>query len=172
MPFNIDNFKSTVTGIQRPSLFEVYVTGAPVIGSFSTQNFVFTCKSAQVPASNIGVIPVPYMGRKINFNGDRNYEEWSTTIFIDNKWNTYKDIFNWHQAMNGAQSNIASTGNMNNLKGTANLKVYSQEGNVNLNIKLVGFWPSSIQAIEMAWDNNDAMTEATVTWQYDYALLV
>lgn len=172
MAFNIDNFKSVVTGIQRPSLFEVVVTGAPIVGTFSTENLMFTCKSAQVPSSTIGIIPVPYMSRKIKFNGDRDYEDWSTTLFVDNDWRVYKDIYNWHVAMNHPQANLATTGNMNNLKGTAIVKMYSQEGRVNLQMKLVGFWPSSAQAVDIAWDNNDSTTDMSVTWQYDYALLM
>ena len=62
----IDEFRSTVRGIQRATLFDVQVT----FSGFDTANFKFTCKSASIPSSTFGLIEVPFMGRKVKFNGD------------------------------------------------------------------------------------------------------
>lgn len=168
---NIDTFKSHVTGIQRATLFEVIVTAPTILGSFSQEEFRFTCKSASVPSSTLGVIEVPYMGRKVKFNGDRSYAEWNTTVIVNNEWSTYKNIYNWHTKMNGPQSNVAATGNMNNLKGTAIIRMYSVTGVSNFSMTLNGFWPMDMQQIDVAWDQNDSTTDLNVTWQYDYAIM-
>lgn len=169
---NIDNFKAVVTGIQRATLYEVIVTGAPVIGAFATENFRFTCKAASLPSSTFGVIEVPYMGRKIKFNGDRTYSEWQTTVIVDNEWEIYKSIWTWHQAMNDAQANVAITENMNNNKGTAIIRMLSNTGASNFAIKLVGFFPHDLQQMDVAWDSNDTTADLNVSWSFDYALKV
>lgn len=172
MSVNIDNFKSVVKGIQRSTLFEVIVTGAPVIGAFATDNLRFTCKAASVPGSNFGVIEVPYMGRKVKFAGDRTYEEWQTTVIVDNDWEVYKTIYDWHAKMNHPQDNIAVTENMNNNKGTAIIRMLSVTGKSNFAMKLVGFFPHNLQQMDVAWDNNDATADLSVSWSYDYAVRI
>lgn len=167
---NIDRFKSVVTGIQRATLFEVIITGAPVIGAFATENLRFTCKAASLPSSTFGVIEVPYMGRKIKFAGDRTYAEWQTTVIVDNDWNIYNAIWDWHQAMNHAQENVAISENMNNNKGTAIVRMLSVTGASNFALKLVGFFPHDLQQMDLAWDSNDTTADLNVSWSFDYAV--
>lgn len=169
---DVDKFKAYVTGIQRATLFEVEVYGGNIVRAFPTTNLKFTCKSASVPSSTFGVIEVPYMGRKIKFNGDRTYEEWQTTVIIDNNWNIYNHIFDWHSAMNDPQKNVALSENMNDNKGTAIVKLLSNAGNVNFAIKLVGFFPHALQPVELGWDQNDTTADLAVSWSFDYALKV
>ena len=164
----IDEFRSTVRGIQRATLFDVQVTFK---GGFDTANFKFTCKSASIPSSTFGLIEVPFMGRKIKFNGDRNYQDWSTTVIVDNDWKSYKNIYNWHQSMNDPQRNIATSKYMPDFKGTALVTAYAQDGTSNFRIQLDGFFPYDLQQLDMAWDNTDQTTDLNVTWAYDYAIL-
>ena len=138
-------------------------------GNFDTWNFEFTCKSASIPSSTFGLIEVPFMGRKIKFNGDRNYQDWSTTVIVDNEWKSYKNIYRWHESMNGPVSNRASSKDMPNFKGTALVTAYDQTGNPNMIIRLDGFFPYDLQQLEMGWDQVDATTDLSVTWAYDYA---
>lgn len=176
MAFNIDTFRNQVKGIQRATLFEVMV----VFDGFSTNNFMFTCKSASIPSSTFGLIEVPYMGRKIKFNGDRNYQDWNTTVIVDNQWQTYKNIYNWHVRMNDPRNNIAdspnmhraSNGNINGHKGTAVIRTYAQDGSVNFAMKLDGFFPYDLQQLDMSWDSTDQTTDLNVTWAYDFAEVV
>lgn len=167
---HIDNFRSTVRGIQRATLFDVDVVWPD--GTFDIANFKFTCKSASIPASTFGKIEVPFMGRKIQFNGDRTYTDWNTTVIVDNEWKSYKNIYHWHQAMNGAKTNVASSNDMNRFKGTAIITAYNQAGTPNLRIKLDGFFPYDMQELQMGWDQNDATADLTVVWAYDFSELI
>lgn len=167
----IDGFRNTVRGIQRATLFDVQVTVPNGNISFNTSNFMFTCKSASIPSSTFGLIEVPFMGRKVKFNGDRNYQDWNTTVIIDNNWESYKNIYNWHAAMNDPKTNRAISNSMPDFKGTAIVTAYAQNGETNFKIELNGFFPYDLQQIDMGWDSTDQTTDLNVTWAYDYAIM-
>lgn len=172
MSMNIDEFKAHVSGIQRATLFEVIVTGPTIIGAFATQNFRFTCKAASVPSSVLGVIEVPYMGRKVKVPGDRTYDEWQTTVIVDNEWKIANTIYDWHAKINEPQDNVAVSENMNMYKGTAIIRMLSNTGKVNFAMELRGFWPHNLNQIDVAWDQNDSTTDLPVSWSYDYAIRI
>ena len=167
---SIDNFRSEVKGIARSTLFSVSV----IFPNFDTNNFSFTCKAASIPASTFGKIEVPYMGRKVQFVGDRTYQDWNTTVIVDNEWKSYKNIYDWHQKMNDPRLNIAEFGNsynMNEYKGIAIITAYDQAGHPKLKVKLDGFFPYDMQEVQMDWSNTDTTADLTVVWAYDFAEL-
>ena len=66
---NIDNFKNALSkGGVRPHLFRVQGN----IGNTSLPSKVgYLCKAAQMPATSITPLEVPYRGRKIKLPGER-----------------------------------------------------------------------------------------------------
>ena len=50
----------------------------------------------------------------------------------------------------------------------AQVSQYGKEGEIVKRVTMVNAWPASIPAIELGWDQNDAVEEFAVTWQYDY----
>lgn len=182
---SIDNFRKAVPGIARSTLFEVVVSwpsgsnalGAPAAGLDFTNTFKFTCKSASIPASTFGKIEVPYMGRKIQFIGDRTYTDWNTTVIVDNDWSVYRDIYRWHQLMNDPRENVArgssnNVYNMNAYKAQAEITAFDQNGNQKMRMRLDGFFPYDMQELQMAWDQTDSTADLTVVWTYDFAEMV
>ena len=169
---SILGFKNQVKGIQRASLFDVRVTFNSQGVNFNTETFRFTCKSASIPSSTFGMIEVPFMGRKVKFAGDRNYQDWNTTVIVDTDWTSYKNIYNWHSAMNGPESNTATSKYMNDFKGTALITAYGQDGVTEaFKMTLYGFFPYDLQQLDMAWDSTDQTLDLNVTWAYDYAIM-
>ena len=73
MANTIQDFKSTlIGGGARPNLFEVILTDIPGgQGNFVPSTFSILCKAAQLPASNIASIDVPFRGRIFKVAGDR-----------------------------------------------------------------------------------------------------
>jgi hypothetical protein len=168
---SIDNFRSSVKGFARATLFDVQV----YFDNFDTYNFSFTCKSASIPSSTFGKIEVPYMGRKIQYIGDRNYTDWNTTIIVDNDWTSYRNIYDWHKRMNDARSNkaqISGSYDMRSFKGTGIITAYDQAGNQKLRVKLDGFFPYDMQELKMGWDQNDATADLQVVWAYDFSEVI
>jgi hypothetical protein len=169
----IDNFRHYVPSIARPTLFDVKVNftagGGDII---NTDTFMFTCKSAGIPSSTFGKIEVPYLGRKIYFPGDRQYNEWTTTVIVDGDWESYKAIYDWHQRINGARNNKATQIDVNRFKSTAEITTYRPDGSTSMIIRLDGFFPMDLQELQMDWSSTDSTADLSVTWSYDFSEMV
>ena len=53
--------------------------------SFKTEITDFHVRAASLPTSQLGVIPVNFRGRTVNYPGDRIYQPWNIVIIDDNK---------------------------------------------------------------------------------------
>lgn len=89
---SLSQFKSRLAGGgARPNLFEVSVPTFPsaIIDAWGSGDqsengtFKFMCKAAQLPASTIAEVTVPFRGRNLKVAGDRTFEPWTVTIIND-----------------------------------------------------------------------------------------
>ena len=82
MAFNINEMRSQlVYGGARQNLFQVQILNpANSSGDLKTP---FMVQAAQIPASDLGVIPVFYFGRQMKLAGDRTFGEWTVNIVND-----------------------------------------------------------------------------------------
>ena len=171
MGFNINNFRGEFIGKgARPNLFEVQIpfpTLQGTTGNDPAKKMTFMCKGAQIPGADIGMIDVPYFGRTIKFAGNRTFAEWTTTVINDEDFEVHQGIVNWFNGINGHLENDRSIAGTD-YQVDAEVIHYTKEGDIAKIITLLNCWPSSIAAIELGWDNNDAVEDFAVTWQYDY----
>ncbi len=75
MAFNVNQFRSQMVGDgARPNLFEVSMPfpGFSAPGD-AQQKLTFMCKTAQLPGTTVGVVPVQYFGRELKFAGNRTF---------------------------------------------------------------------------------------------------
>ena len=87
MPHSIEKIKSTlIGGGARPNLFQVDLTSFPGSGdtNYDSDSFSVLCKAAQLPASNVASIDVPFRGRIFKVAGDRTFDTWTVTVINDN----------------------------------------------------------------------------------------
>lgn len=74
MAFNVAEFRANLIGDgARPNLFQVTLT-LPTFANNSVaagQKLTFMAKSAQLPGSTVGTVPVYYYGRELKFAGNR-----------------------------------------------------------------------------------------------------
>jgi len=169
MPFSVNNFRAELVGQgARPNLFEVTVPfpGAANPGD-AGMKLSFMCKGAQIPGGDIGMVTVPYFGREIKLAGNRTFPEWTITVINDESFDVHSGFVNWMNAINTHQGNEQLL-RSEDYQVDAQVLQYGKEGDVIKRITMVNAWPSSIPAIELGWDQNDALEEFTVTWQYDY----
>ena len=85
MPHSIQDFKSHPHwGGARPNLFEVVLTNEfPGSTGYDAEDFSILCKAANLPASNIASIDVPFRGRIFKVAGDRTFDTWTVTVIND-----------------------------------------------------------------------------------------
>jgi len=161
MAQNIDQFRSNISNFARPTLFKVEIAGI-LDGMLE-----FTCKGANLPASTIGIIEVPYMGRKIKIPGDRTYAEWSLTIMNDSSMIIKKQLEDWQNSINDAELNVGPNQAFANMYD-AKVKQLGTDGGILAEYQLFGCWPSEIAETELNFESSDTISEFTVQISYQY----
>lgn len=162
MSFSVTSFKYNALqrGGFRPTLFEVEFSKAG-------QQFSYLCQATQVPAMQVGVIEVPYFGRKIKIAGDRTYAEWSTTVMIDEDFRTRDTIEKWSMDINQGDTNRRVLFN-EAYKEDVSIKLYGKAGNVIRKYNLIGAWPVDVGTVDLDWNTTDTIAIYTVSWAFDY----
>ncbi len=164
MAFNINEIRANLQfDGARPSLFEVFVNNP--VSNVGDAKFRFMAKATSIPESTLGMIEVPYFGRKIKVAGVRQYADWQITIINDEDFAVRRALEAWHGAINSSESNLRTNPGY---RSTATVNQYGKDGNVVRTYTMENCWPISIGAIDLAWDNGDAIEEFPVTWSYDY----
>ena len=182
----LSQFKSNLAGGgARPNLFEVSIPsfpGAVDSGTWSTdyQNtFKFLCKAAQLPASSVSPITIPFRGRQLKVAGDRTFAEWSVTIINDEDFTLRTAFEKWGDKISNL---FDATGVTNPTSYMTNAFVKQlgrgkeafstkNDGNITSILRTYKFydiWPSDISAIELSYDSGDTIEEFTVTFQVQY----
>lgn len=173
MPFNLTNFRASMVGDgARPNLFEVFIKPSAISGAIP-ENTRFFIKSAQLPGSTIGTVPVFYFGREVKFAGNRTFPEWTVTVINDENFVVRNLFETWMNRINTHAGNIReSSDNLVQNQYIADLEVL-QYGKTTGNkekkkYKFVGAFPTDISAIDLDWGSNDTIEEFTVTFAYQW----
>lgn len=165
----VDDFKSKlVGGGARSNLFKVEM-GFPagIAGAAESEIGGFLIKSAQLPASNIAPITIPFRGRQLQIAGDRVFEPWSILVINDTNF-VLRDAFErWMNYINGHTTN---TGEVTPSNYFADATVYQldKDGNEVKGYTFRGLWPTNVSAIEVSYDAENAIEEFTVELQVQY----
>lgn len=169
MAFNIQEIRSQlVGGGARPSLFQVTLQN-PVNAAGDLKSS-FMVRAAQLPASTLGFIEVPYFGRKIKVAGDRTFAEWTVTVTNDEDFLIRNALEEWSHNINTHETNVRGTGGAapTLYKAQAQVIQYSKAGDALREYTFNGLFPIEISAIDLDWNATDAIEEFTVTFQYDW----
>lgn len=163
----VDDFKSKLRGGgARPNLFKATVN-FPAYAGGDVELTSFLCKSAQLPASTMATISVPFRGRQLQMAGDRTFEPWSPTIINDTDFKVRNSMERW---MNGMNAHSANTGLTNPVDYHADLIVeqLDRDGSTLKTYNFRGCFPTSVSAIDLSYETNDAIEEFTVEFQIQY----
>jgi len=171
-------------GIARPNLFEVvlaYPDGAvdSSVADIDPKSR-FLVKAANLPASNIAPISVPFRGRQLKIAGDRTFDEWQITVINDTDFAIRTSMERW---MNSIAKVSDNSGNINPEDYTKDAYVYqlgraavgagSDQGSgenmpVLRTYKFYSIFPTNVSAIDLSYDSSDAIEEFTVTFQVQW----
>lgn len=169
MAFSVNEIKSQLQfGGARPSLFQVRFTN-PATGEADLK-VPFMVKAAQLPASTISQIEVPYFGRRVKVAGTRTYENWSVTVINDEDFKIRRAIEAWSRRVNTYTGNLRdfSTAAPAEYKSRAEVIQYGQTGNILRTYQFEGIFPLSVGAIELNWESGDQIEEFQVEFAVDY----
>jgi hypothetical protein len=169
MAFDINEIRSQLTfGGARSSLFQVTITNPAT--SAADLKVPFLVKASQVPSSSLGLIEVPYFGRKVKLAGDRVFGDWTVTVINDEDFLIRNAMETWSNQINSLAGNLRGFGSSSPLlyKATAEVTQFSKTGVPIRTYKFNGIYPSEIAPMDLSWEATDSIQEFTVTFQYDW----
>lgn len=169
MAFNVNEMRSQLTlGGARNSLFQVIINNPS--NSVADLKVPFLVKAAQIPASTLGIIEVPYYGRKVRLAGDRTFAEWTVTVINDEDFLIRNAMEQWSNQIQSHQGNLRTFGGASPslYKSQAQVTQFSKTGIPIRTYNFNGIFPTEVSPIEVNWESTDTIEEFTVTFQYDW----
>ena len=183
---SIDSFKARlVQGGARPNLFEVEMDFPSGQGIFDEEientTHRMMIKGAQLPASNIQEVVVPFRGRQLKVAGDRRFDPWTITVINDGDFKLREAFERWANFIIKV-SDVSGTINptyyfadcvVNQLgRADTDLNVRGDQSGATLPVlrryKMHGCWPSLVSPIELSYDTADTVEEFQVTLQVQW----
>ena len=175
---SIVDFKSRMTGGgARSNLFEVTIEypdalGLPTDSDGPKATGEFLIKAAEIPASNLGNIPVPFRGRVLPVAGDRTFDPWTVTVINDNNFKIRDAMEKWSNFINDLQTSQGSV-NPEEYQTSAFVKQLSREGGINpgaidilREYRFEGIYPNVVSSIPLDYGATDQIEEFQVTFNY------
>ena len=177
---SITNFRDRlVGGGARPNMFEVNITLPEQIapnGDIS-QDMRFLVKAAEIPAANIGNIPVPFRGRVLPVAGDRTFDPWTVTVINDAQFNIRDAMEQWSNKINDLQFDVGDI-NPADYQTKAEVFQLSRQGGKAISSSggedivtlrqydFEGIYPNAVSSIPLDYGATDQIEEFQVTFNY------
>ena len=175
---SIVDFKQKLTGGgARSNLFEVEIEYPIEIAVDTSANGPkefgkFMIKAAEIPASNLGNIPVPFRGRVLPIAGDRTFDPWTVTIINDTNFKIRDAMEQWSNSINDLQTSQGLIDPVD-YQTSAKVKQLSREGgntpgaiDVLREYRFEGIYPNAVSSIPLDYGATDQIEEFQVTFNY------
>ena len=172
MAFSVNEFRSQMTGDgARPNLFEVSMPFPAFASPANAQTkLTFMCKTAQLPGSTVGVVPVNYFGRELKFVGNRTFADWTISVINDEDFIVRNAFERWMNGINSHNFNVRNPLALAPLGYSVDSEVtqFGKQGNILKKYRFIGVYPTDITAIDVDWGSNDTIEEFSVTLTYQW----
>ena len=111
----------------------------------------FLVKAAQLPASNVAPIEVPFRGRTLKIAGDRSFDSWSITVINDTDFAVRSAFEKWMNTINRVSDN---TGLTDPAAYQADAYVYQldRNGDTLRKYHFYDVFPTQVAPIELSYD--------------------
>ena len=180
---SITNFRDRlVGGGARPNMFEVNITLPEQVQGLGdiSQDMRFLVKAAEIPAANIGNIPVPFRGRVLPVAGDRTFNPWTVTVINDAQFNIRDAMEQWSNLINDLQFDV---GDINPADYQTKAEVFQLSrqdtgtgaGSASKGSRIIqtlrtynfeGIYPNAVSSIPLDYGATDQIEEFQVTFNY------
>lgn len=181
----LDTFKSKLLGGGvRPNFFEVEINfpALAIDPNDVSDKIRFLVKGANLPASIITPIAIPFRGRELKIAGERSFDTWTVTVINDNNFTIRDAMEKWMNLINKTSDNA----------GEVDPTVYQQEayvyqlarapivGPTNApassadNIPILrsyhfhGVFPTNVSSIDLSYDSNNVIEEFSTEFQVQW----
>ena len=168
----ISDFKRKLKGGgARPNLFEVELTFPSIVGvqdeNEVIENSRFLVKAANLPASTVANIDIPFRGRILKIAGDRTFETWTITVINDTSFSIRSAFEKWMNTINKLND---GTGETDPALYQVDAKVHQldREGRTLRKYVFKDVFPTNISAIDLSYETTDTIQEFTVEMQVHF----
>lgn len=183
----ISGFKSKLAGGgARANLFEVQIPSLPSNITWASEDFSFLCKTAALPASNIGSVDLPFRGRILKVAGDRTFDPWTVTIINDENFKLRTAFEQWANLMNKLDNATGATnpgsymtnafvhqlgrGASGGRESTTNDSASTNGTSISplRTYKFYDIFPTNVGQIDLSYDSSDEIETYQVEFQVQY----
>ena len=190
----LSNFKSNLKGGgARPNMFEVTI---PEFPSYVTKDgemlkdLSFMCKAANLPASNVASIDVPFRGRTLKVAGDRTFDPWTLTIINDEDFKIRHAMEMWMNGFSKLSNNTGASnpaaymrdayvyqlgrGSSGQIETTTAVpdagqgRIQTTKANVLRSYRFYDIFPTAVSEIALGYDTENTIEEFTVEFQVQF----
>ena len=165
----ITDFKSKLTGGgARANLFEVVLNfpDAEQPDSDTLEKSRFLVKGANMPASNIQQIEVPFRGRVLKIAGDRTFDSWTVTVINDTDFAIRSAMERWMNVINRVSDNTGLT-DPATYQADAYVMQLDRDGSVLRTYRFYDVFPTQVSPIDLGYDAQ-GIQEFTVELQVQW----
>ena len=166
---NINDFKAKLAGGgARANQFKVTMPfpGYAQVGG-EIEDLAFLCTSTTIPAMTVGGFTVPFRGRQIKIAGDRTFADWSITVLNDTNFKLRNAFERWQNGINNMSDNEGLT-NPVDYQVDAFVDHLDRNGNTVKSYTLRGVFPTVLSEVELTYDEQTAIEQFEVTFNYQY----
>jgi hypothetical protein len=159
---SVNDFVSNFSVGARANLYKVQIDGLD-------QKIEFTCKAAQIPGKTINPIEVKYLSNTIKVAGDAIFEDWAITVLNDEDYIIRRQLDEWQELIK-KNADATGAGNLSDYFRGATVIQLNRDGseNANAKYKFVNMWPTSVDPMDLGFENADTILEFGVTFSYSF----
>ena len=183
----LDAFKGRmIGGGARPNLFECelyFPDDAIPEGTTKdalTDRTRFMVKAANLPASNISPINIPFRGRNLKVAGDRTFDPWTITVINDVDFTIRTAFERWMNLINKHEDNAGITNPVEYqqdmyVKQLGRAQVGGAQPTTDPQIPVLkqyrfyGSFPTNVSDIPLSYDSSDTIEEFSVTMEVQWS---
>ena len=167
---NIDDFKANlIGGGARANQFRVTITPpAGIAIGLDVRRMSFLVTAAQLPASTLGEIAVPFRGRNIYVSGDRAAPEtWDVTFYNDTDFMIRNAMELWQNGINDYANNTGVT-NPSDYQTDLFVEQLDADDTVLKSYIFRNSYPLTVGVIELSSAEAGEIETFPITWRYQH----
>jgi hypothetical protein len=166
---DVSTFLGKFDGGARPNRYRINITGSNTAGAGVIPDTIeFLCRATSIPASILANCDVPYMGRTIKISGDRQFDDWSITVFNNISFDLRVFFEKWSNGMLKHFANITDFQEDSTYLADGYVEQLDRNENVINKYEMKGIFPISVSDIPLAYDSNNSIEEFSVTFAVNY----
>ena len=167
MAESLTNFISGFKNPAKTNMYKLVFRGEN--GAVVPTGLDIRAKGAQLPTADVGILEIPYKGRKVKIPAERSFSEWTVTVMETNDMNVRRSFEKWMSVVDAEDQIKRNTAAL----ATIDVLLHKVDNATpSITYTLYGAFPSSLASVDLSFDEQTAPLEYSVTFQYSYHKVV